>query len=58
MPLTIPSTASSIGASSKTIFAPLPPSSSVALFLVPAIAFAIALPTPVEPVNATLSTPG
>ena len=54
----MPSTASSIGASSKTIFAPLPPSSRVALFLVPAIALAIAFPTLVEPVNATLSTPG
>ena len=54
----MPSTASSIGASSKTIFAPLPPSSRVALFFVQAIALAIAFPTLVDPVKATLSTPG
>ena len=56
MPLTMPSTAWSIGASSKTMLAALPPSSSVAFLRVPAIDRAIALPTSVEPVNATLST--
>ena len=58
MPFTIPSTASSIGASSKTIFAPLPPSSRVAFLSVAAIARAIFLPTSVEPVKAILCTPG
>ena len=58
MPLTTPSTAWSIGASSKTMFAALPPSSSVSFLRVPATARAICRPTSVEPVNATLSTPG
>ena len=58
MPLTMPSTAWSIGASSKTMLAALPPSSSVTFFVVPAIERAIILPTSVEPVNATLSTSG
>jgi len=58
MPLTMPSTAWSMGASSKTMLAALPPSSRVAFLRVPAIAFAISRPTPVEPVNATLSTSG
>ncbi len=57
MPLTMPSTAWSIGASSKTMLAALPPSSSVTFLRVPATERAIALPTSVEPVNATLSTP-
>ena len=58
MPLTMPSTAWSIGASSKTMFAALPPSSSVSFLRVPATERAMARPTSVEPVNATLSTPG
>jgi len=52
----MPSTAWSIGASSKTMFAAFPPSSSVALFRVPAMVRAMALPTSVEPVKASLST--
>jgi hypothetical protein len=47
-----------MGASSKTMFAALPPSSSVSFFAVPASAFWMRLPTSVEPVNATLSTSG
>src|SRR5438552_3366470 len=58
MPLTIPSTAWSSAASSKTTFAALPPSSSVSRLPVPASSAMIALPTSVEPVKATLSTPG
>ena len=58
MPLTIPSIAWSIGASSKTMFAALPPSSRVSFLPDPATSFAIARPTPVEPVKATLSTSG
>ena len=58
MPLTMPSTAWSIGASSKTMLAPLPPSSRVTFLSVPAIWRAIALPTAVEPVKATLLTSG
>src|SRR5206468_1409928 len=57
MPFTIPSTAWSSGASSKMMFAALPPSSSVRCFPVPASSRWIALPTSVEPVNAILSTP-
>jgi hypothetical protein len=53
----IPSTVSSIGASSKTIFAPLPPSSRVKPLPVPATERAISLPTSVEPVNAILFIP-
>ena len=44
------------GASSKTMLAALPPSSRVTFLLVPATRLAIARPTSVEPVNATLST--
>src|SRR5450755_3355965 len=58
MPLTIPSTAASIGASSNTTLAALPPSSRVSFLPVPATARWISLPTSVEPVNAILSTPG
>ena len=58
MPLTMPSIAWSIGASSNTMFAALPPSSSVSFLPEPATSFAIARPTPVEPVKATLSTSG
>ena len=56
MPLTIPSTAWSSAQSSKTMFAALPPSSSVSRLPVPASSRWIALPTSVEPVNAILST--
>ena len=56
MPLTMPSTAWSTGASSKTMLAALPPSSRVTFFFDPATALAIARPTSVEPVKATLST--
>ena len=58
IPLTIPSTVWSIGASSKTMLAALPPSSRVRCLPVPARAMRICLPTSVEPVKATLSTPG
>ena len=58
MPLTMPSTAWSSGASSKTMLAALPPSSRVSALSVPGDALAIRLPISVEPVNATLSTPG
>ena len=58
MPLTIPSTAWSSAQSSKTMFAALPPSSSVSFLPVPASRRWIALPTSVEPVNAILSTSG
>jgi hypothetical protein len=48
-----------MGASAKTMFAALPPSSSVSASSVPARArFWMRLPTAVEPVKATLSTPG
>ncbi len=58
MPFTIPSIAWSTGASSNTTLAALPPSSRVSFLPVPAIAWLIAMPTSVEPVNATLPTPG
>ena len=54
----MPSTAWSSGASSNTMLAALPPSSRVSALSVPATPLAICLPTSVEPVNATLSTPG
>ena len=54
----MPSTAWSIGASSKTMLAALPPSSRVTFLSVPATVLAIARPTSVEPVKATLSTSG
>ena len=57
MPLTTPSTAWSSAASANTMLGLLPPSSSVSFTPVPATAFAIALPTSVEPVKAILSTP-
>ena len=52
----MPSTAWSTAQSSKTMFAALPPSSSVSFLPVPASRRWIALPTSVEPVNAILST--
>jgi hypothetical protein len=54
----MPSTAWSSGASSNTMLAALPPSSSVSALSVPATPLAIRLPISVDPVNATLSTPG
>ena len=54
----MPSTAWSSGASSKTTFAALPPSSRVSRLPVPASVRWISRPTSVEPVNATLSMPG
>ncbi len=57
IPLTIPSIAWSSAESSKTMFAALPPSSSVSGTFRPASSRWIALPTSVEPVNATLSIP-
>ena len=57
MPLTMPSTAWSSGASSKTMLAALPPSSRLRRLAVPATLRWISLPTSVEPVNAILSTP-
>ena len=45
MPLTMPSIAWSMGASSKTMFAALPPSSRVTFLSVPATCLAIARPT-------------
>ena len=54
----MPSIAWSSGASSKTMFAALPPSSRVTFLWVPATARAMILPTAVEPVKATLSTCG
>jgi hypothetical protein len=54
----MPSIAWSIDASAKMMFGLLPPSSSVSRLPVPAQAAAIALPTCVLPVKATLSTPG
>ena len=53
----MPSTAWSSGASSKTMFAALPPSSRVRPLSVPATPLAMSRPISVEPVNATLSTP-
>src|ERR1017187_10570769 len=47
MPFTIPSTAASTGASSKTTFAALPPSSRVSRLPVPATTRLISLPTSV-----------
>src|SRR5579875_3295296 len=58
IPLTIPSTAWSRAASSKTMLADLPPSSSVSPTRRPASAAWISRPTAVEPVKAILSTPG
>ncbi|CAB4630759.1 unannotated protein [freshwater metagenome] len=57
IPAMMPSTASSTAASSKTMFAPLPPSSRVTRVSVPASVRAMLRPTAVEPVNAILLTP-
>jgi hypothetical protein len=58
IPFTIPSTASSIAASSNTRFAAFPPNSKVALLFVADIDLAIAFPTSVDPVKATLFISG
>ena len=54
----MPSTAWSIAASSKTMLADFPPSSSVSEMPRPASAAWMSLPTPVEPVKAILSMSG
>ena len=54
----MPSTAWSSGASSNTMLAALPPSSSVSALSEPATPRPIFLPISVDPVNATLSTSG
>src|SRR5215470_4059608 len=57
-PATIPLAAAARSASGKTTCGDLPPSSSVTLLMLSAAALATARPVAVEPVNATLSTPG
>ena len=57
-PASTPLQAASRSASSKTTCADLPPSSSSTPVMFAAAALATSAPTPVEPVNATLSTPG
>jgi hypothetical protein len=57
IPLTMPSTAWSSGASSKMMLAALPPSSSETRLPVPAAVRWMILPTSVEPVKAILSMP-
>ncbi len=54
----MPSTAWSIGASSKTMFAALPPSSIVIRLSLPATERMITLPTSVEPVKAIFTVAG
>ena len=58
MPETTPLAAASRSASSKTMFGDLPPSSRVTLAMWSAASFMTCLPVSVEPVKATLSTPG
>jgi hypothetical protein len=58
MPLMMPSTAWSMGASSNTMFAALPPSSIVIFFSAPATERMMTLPTSVEPVNAIFTVSG
>ena len=57
-PAMIPLAAAARSASSKTTCGDLPPSSRVTRLTFSAAAFATARPVAVEPVNATLSTPG
>ena len=54
----MPSTAWSIGASSKTMLAALPPSSIVIRLSLPATERMMTLPTSVEPVKAILAAVG
>jgi hypothetical protein len=58
MPATIPLTAASRSASANTTFGDLPPSSRLTWARCVAAALITREPTAVEPVNATLSTPG
>ena len=53
-----PLAAASRSASGNTICGLLPPSSSVTLLTLPAAAAATLMPVAVDPVKATLSTPG
>ena len=57
-PATMPLVTASRSASSKTTWADLPPSSSVTPARWPIAACATWIPTAVDPVNASLSTPG
>ena len=54
----VPSAARSRSASSRTMFGPLPPSSSVSRFTLPAAIRMISRPTAVEPVKAIFRTSG
>ena len=56
--LAAPGIAASRSASANTMLGDLPPSSSETRLRLSAAAWTISLPTSVEPVNATLSTPG
>ncbi len=56
VPQSTPETARSRSASSRTMFADLPPSSSVTFFTVLDASCMMRRPTSVDPVNATLST--
>jgi hypothetical protein len=58
VPKSAPSTAMSRSASGQTMFADLPPSSSVTFLMVGAAAARIFRPVAVDPVKATLSTSG
>ena len=57
-PNSVPSAASSRSASSRTMFGPLPPSSSVSRLTLPAAIRMISRPTAVEPVKAIFRTSG
>ena len=54
----LPPTAAGIKASSNTMLAPLPPSSSCSFLRLPADAFTTVRPVAVEPVKATLAICG
>ena len=58
VPQSTPAAAMSRSASSRTMLADLPPSSSVTAFTVPDASCMMRRPTSVEPVNAVLSTMG
>ncbi len=57
-PIAAPGTARARSASANTMSGDLPPNSSVTRLRLPAAARTISWPTAVDPVNATLSTPG
>ncbi len=57
-PNSVPSAARSRSASSRTMFGPLPPSSSVSRLMLPAAIRMISRPTAVEPVKAIFRTSG